>query len=136
MKIFVSSFVFTLLEPLKYVKKVRTRSRIHLEKIFILPFVFTPLKFIEKKFKIENRPLKFDLAKCPGSNRLVPCSNRPKIAVESLKMNFFWIFIKYKVEHCKSYNFCKNNFSNSASKGSKTGKLHIAPARLRLWDQF
>ena len=53
---------------------------------FISPFVFTPLehlKFIEKNSKSKNRPLKFDLKKCPGSNQFVPCSNQPKIAVET-----------------------------------------------------
>ena len=60
--------------------------------------------------KLKNTPLKFNLEKCPGSNRIVPRSNRPKIAVESLKINFFRIFKNYKVEHRKGYNFCKNNF--------------------------
>ena len=69
--------------------------------------IYNPLKNNQKS---KNRPLKFDLEKCPGSNRIVPCSNRLKIAVESLKINFFRIFKNYKVEHHKGYNFCKNNF--------------------------
>ena len=56
---------------------------------FILPFVFTPLQNqLKKKSKSKNGPLKFDLKKCPGSNRFVPCSNRPKSAVERLRINF------------------------------------------------
>ena len=33
----------------------------------------------------------------------------PKIAIESVKVNFFQIFKNYKVEHRKGYNFRKKN---------------------------
>ena len=85
---------------------------------FYFTIRFYPLRTSKIHWKkIQNKKidlLKFDLEKCPGSNRFVPSSNWPKIAVESLKIYFFQMFNNYKVEHHKGYYFCRTTFSNSA----------------------
>ena len=99
-----------ILDPERFKKSLKDLFREN----FYFTNCFYPLRTSKihwkKNKKPKNRPLKFDLEKCPGSNRFVPRSNRLKIAVESLKINFFQIFKNYKVEHHKGYNFCKNNF--------------------------